>query len=251
MAGTGAGYDLSVTTFTRDGRVLQVTYAEKAVDLSGTALAICCKDGVVMASEKLLLSKLLVDGTNRRTGAIAKHCGLVSAGFTTDARQILNRARGEASNYKSSYDEIIPPSILAERLGLFVHQYTLYWSVRPFGASVLVGSYSKGQKPAVHYIDPSGLVLKYFGKALGKGKQLANTEIEKLKAEDMTCQEVLFYVAKIMYKVHDEKDKDFELECSWITDATNYEFQMVPRQLVQKAQDDAKKAIAEEDEDDD
>eukprot|EP00397_Hematodinium_sp_SG-2012_P041034 GEMP01045102.1.p1 GENE.GEMP01045102.1~~GEMP01045102.1.p1 ORF type:complete len:252 (+),score=56.14 GEMP01045102.1:46-801(+) len=251
MSGTGSGYDLSVTTFTPDGRVLQVQYAEKAVDISGTCLAVCCKDGVVMASEKLLLSKLLVDGTNRRTAAIDKHIGMVSAGFTTDARQILDRARGEASSYKSNYDEKIPPFMLAERLGLFVHQYTLYWSVRPFGASVLVGSYSKDTKPSLHCIEPSGLVFKYFGKALGKGKQLANTEVEKLKLSELTCKEVLFYLAKIMHKVHDEKDKDFELECSWITDATNYQFELIPRDVVQKAQEEAKKAIEEEDEDDD
>jgi len=251
MAGTGAGYDLSVTTYTKEGRVKQISYAEKAVDIAGTALAICCKDGVIMASEKLLLSKLLVEGTNRRTAAIDKHCGLVSAGLTTDGRQILDRARGEATSYKSNYDEEIPPFMLAERLALFVHQYTLYWSVRPFGASVLVASYSKGDMPSLYCVEPSGQVYKYFGKALGKGKQLANTELEKLKLDELTCVEALFHIAKIMHKVHDEKDKDFELECSWITEQTNYEFTMIPPDVVQKAEQDAMKAIKEEDEDDD
>eukprot|EP00438_Fugacium_kawagutii_P000738 Skav220482 [mRNA] locus=scaffold591:85776:86967:- [translate_table: standard] len=71
MAGTGAGYDLSVTTFSPDGRVFQagtnqVEYAGKAVENSGTTLAICCKDGVVFAAEKFLLSKMLVHGTAKR-----------------------------------------------------------------------------------------------------------------------------------------------------------------------------------------
>jgi len=249
MAGTGSGYDLSVTTFSPDGRVFQVGYAEKAVDVSGNALAFCCKDGVVMASEKWMLNKMLVPGTNRRTAAIDKHAGMVMAGFTTDARQILDRARGEAQSYKNNYGEKIPPFMLAERLGLFVHQYTLYWSVRPFGASVLIGTYSKGSKPELHCVEPSGLVYKYYGKSLGKGKQLANTEIEKLDLQNLTCKDALFHIAKIMHKVHDEKDKDFELEVSWITDDSNYEFQIVPRQLVEKAEEEAKKAIEDEDED--
>jgi len=219
--------------------------------VSGTALAVCCKDGVVMASEKILLSKLLIEGSNKRTAAIDKNAGLVMAGFNTDGRHLLDRARSESHSYKSNYDETIPPHLLAERLGLFVHQYTLYWSVRPFGASILIGTYNKDQSPEIHCVEPSGSVFKYFGKALGKGKQLANTEIEKLDLKSMTCKQALFYVAKIMQKVHDEKDKDFELECSWICDDSNYQFEMVPREEVKKAQEEAKKAIEEEDEDDD
>jgi len=251
MSGTGSGYDLSVTTFSPDGKVYQVQYAEKAVDVSGTAIAICCKDGVVMASEKLLLSKLLVEGTNRRTYAIDKSSGLVMAGFATDGRQILDRARQEAQSFRSNFDEQIPPFLLAERLGLFVHQFTLYWSVRPFGSSVMIGTYAKGGKPEVHIVEPSGLVYKYFGKAIGKGKQLANTEIEKLDLKNLTCKDALFHLAKIMHKVHDEKDKDFEFECSWVCDGSNNQFELVPRSLVIKAEEDAKKAIEDEDEDED
>lgn len=50
MSSIGTGYDLSVTTFSPDGRVFQIEYAAKAVDNSGTVVAIRCKDGVVMVS---------------------------------------------------------------------------------------------------------------------------------------------------------------------------------------------------------
>ena len=48
---SGAGYDLSVSTFSPDGRVYQVEYAAKAVENSGTTVGLCCKDGVVMGSD--------------------------------------------------------------------------------------------------------------------------------------------------------------------------------------------------------
>lgn len=254
MAGTGAGYDLSVTTFSPDGRVFQVEYAAKAVENSGTTVAICCKDGVIFAVEKFLLSKMLVPGTNKRIFPVHRTAGMSIAGFNADSRQIVARARSEAQNYQNAYNEEIPAEILAERIGLFVHAYTLYWSIRPFGCSVLLGCVDKDtKKPSLFCIDPSGLVYKYTGTAIGKGKQAAKTEIEKLLANGpsgVTCQEALVQVAKILHKVHDEKDKDFELEASWICPASNFEHSVVPTEMLKAAEAEAKRMIEAEEQED-
>ena len=50
-------------------------------------------------------------------------------------------------------------------------------------------------------VEPSGLTYNYFGCAIGKGKQPAKVEIEKLKLGDMTCRDVLKDVARIIYSV--------------------------------------------------
>eukprot|EP00933_Yihiella_yeosuensis_P029863 TRINITY_DN23516_c0_g1_i1.p1 TRINITY_DN23516_c0_g1~~TRINITY_DN23516_c0_g1_i1.p1 ORF type:complete len:253 (-),score=76.71 TRINITY_DN23516_c0_g1_i1:108-866(-) len=252
MAGTGAGYDLSVTTFSPDGRVFQVEYAGKAVENSGTALAISCKDGVVFATEKFLLSKMLVPGTNKRIFPVHRHAGMSMAGLVADARQLVARARQEAVQYKSSYDEEIPPEILAERLGMFMHAYTLYWSIRPFGCSALLGCVDKDTKePSVFCVDPSGMTFKYKGTAVGKGAQTAKTEIEKLYASnpEITCEQALTAVAKIINKVHDEKDKDFELEMSWICPGSNYQHAQVPADKIKAANEEAKRLLEAEQED--
>uniref|UniRef100_A0A0E0L451 Proteasome subunit alpha type n=1 Tax=Oryza punctata TaxID=4537 RepID=A0A0E0L451_ORYPU len=62
MSSIGTGYDLSVTTFSPDGRVFQVEYAGKAVDNSGTVVGIKCKDGIVLGVEKLVTSKMILKG---------------------------------------------------------------------------------------------------------------------------------------------------------------------------------------------
>ena len=61
------GYDLNADTFSPDGRLFQVEYATKAVDNGGTALGLVCTDGVVIGIEKLVNSKMLVRGSNRRS----------------------------------------------------------------------------------------------------------------------------------------------------------------------------------------
>jgi len=254
MAGTGAGYDLSVTTFSPDGRVFQVEYAGKAVENSGTAIAICCKDGIVFAVEKFLNSKMLVPGTIKRTFPVSRNAGMAMAGLLPDSRQLVARARSESHQYKSSYGEEMPPDLLAERVGLFVHAYTLYWSIRPFGCAALLGVVDKEtKKPHLYCIEPQGLVTKYMGTAAGKGKQAAKTEIEKLIAtlgDDLTCDKVLMHAAKIMHKVHDEKDKDFELEMAWICASSKFEYQSVPAALLKPAEEEAKRILEAEEQED-
>jgi len=99
MASSGSGYDLSSSTFSPDGRIFQVEYASKAVESAGTSLGLKCSDGIVMAVEKPLPSKMLLPNNSRRIHTVGSHAGLAVTGFVSDARQIVSRAREEASNY--------------------------------------------------------------------------------------------------------------------------------------------------------
>lgn len=53
-------------------------YAQKAVENSSTAIGLRGKDGVVIAVEKLVLSKLYDPGANKRIFHVDTHIGLVS-----------------------------------------------------------------------------------------------------------------------------------------------------------------------------
>ncbi|KAK2892312.1 hypothetical protein Q8A73_017977 [Channa argus] len=222
MSSIGTGYDLSASTFSPDGRVFQVEYAMKAVENSSTAIAIRCKDGVVFGVEKLVLSKLYEEGSNKRIFNIDRHVGMAVAGLLADARSLAEVAREEASNFRSNYGHDIPLKHLSDRVAMYVHAYTLYSAVRPFGCSFILGSYDKDDGPQLYMVDPSGISYGYWGCAIGKAKQAAKTEIEKLQMKEMTCRELVKEVAKIIYIVHDEvKDKAFELELSWVGESKN------------------------------
>jgi 20S proteasome subunit alpha 7 len=40
-------------------------------------------------------------------------------------------------------------------------------------------------------------IQRYFGTAVGKGRQAAKNEIEKLKLQEMTCRQAVFEVVKL------------------------------------------------------
>uniref|UniRef100_A0A3B4ZW90 Proteasome subunit alpha type n=1 Tax=Stegastes partitus TaxID=144197 RepID=A0A3B4ZW90_9TELE len=243
MSSIGTGYDLSASTFSPDGRVFQVEYAMKAVENSSTAIGIRCKDGIVFGVEKLVLSKLYEDGSNKRIFNIDRHVGMAVAGLLADARSLAEVAREEASNFRSNYGHDIPLKHLSDRVAMYVHAYTLYSAVRPFGCSFILGSYDKDDGPQLYMVDPSGISYGYWGCAIGKAKQAAKTEIEKLTHQN---KPPVLLVSRI-YIVHDEvKDKAFELELSWVGEVTNGRHEFVPKDVREEAEKYAKVSLTNE-----
>lgn len=137
----------------------------------------------MLATEKLVTSKLLKPGVNKRIATVDRHVGVVCSGLIPDGRHFVSRARDEASSWRDIYKNPIPLKALANRLGGYVQAYTLYNSVRPFGITAIVGGWDAegdlpvdgqvGQGPAVgaggkvqgakaggpglYMIEPSGL----------------------------------------------------------------------------------------------
>eukprot|EP01135_Chromosphaera_perkinsii_P007373 Nk52_evm21s805 gene=Nk52_evmTU21s805 len=52
-------YDSRTTIFSPEGRLYQVEYAMEAISHAGTCLGILTKEGIVLAAEKRITSKLL------------------------------------------------------------------------------------------------------------------------------------------------------------------------------------------------
>ncbi|KAG8340405.1 putative Proteasome subunit A N terminal signature Proteasome subunit [Trypanosoma vivax] len=228
----GSGHDQSTDVFSADGRVFQVEYACKAVDNCSTAVAACCKDGVVVAVEKILASRMLEKRSNDRIHAVDRHAGVCICGMLPDGKAIVTRARAEAENSREVFASPIMGSVLASRIGEFMHVYTTHFAYRPFGCSVIIASYAD-DGPQLYVSDPSGTVAGYYGIALGKGKTVAKTELEKLDFQTLTCEEAVVRLTNILHEVHDKsKDKLYEVEVAWVCDKTDREFQHVPAEMI-------------------
>ena len=233
-----------------DGRNFQVEYAMKAVENGGTSIGIKCKDGVVLAVEKIINSKLLVPGKNKRIQTIDRHIGVAYSGLLPDGRHFVNRGRDEARSFKSIYKNPISVPHLMDRLGIYVQNYTCYNSVRPFGIVSIVGGVDDNG-PHLSMLEPSGASWGYSGAATGKGRQTAKSELEKLDFETLTVKEAVKVAAKIINQAHeDNKDKDYELEISWCSlEETQGRHEFVPDELLQEAIKEAEEDDDEEDED--
>jgi len=202
--------------------------------------------------EKLISSKMLVEGSNRRVLNVGKNYGAALAGLMADSRQLVLRARIEASNYKMQYGSNISTDTLANRVATYVFQCTLQGAIRPFGSSMILGGWDERKGYSMFCIQPDGTCLGYTGIAIGKAKSSAQNELEKLNLKDMSARDAVKEIAKVIYKVHDDiKDPEFEMELSWICDESKQQHQLVPKELREAAWANAKAANEEEEDFDD
>merc|ERR1719469_1121900 len=75
---SGTDFDYDVGTLSPEGRIFQVEYAEKAVENSSTIAGVVCKDGVLLATEKIVINKMMISGTDKRVYSVTKNIGSVS-----------------------------------------------------------------------------------------------------------------------------------------------------------------------------
>lgn len=200
-----------------------------------------------------------------------------------DGHHFVDRARDEARAWRETFKTPISTSDLASRMGGYLQAYTLYQSVRPFGITAIIGGFDseleapvdgqvgsgpsvgaggkvEGKRhggPGLYMIEPSGMYWGYYGAATGKGRQAAKAELEKLNLAEgaLDLKQAVKEAARIIYVAQqDNKDKEFELEMSWISGVdgpTKGRHQDVPKELLEEAERLAKKAISEDDEDED
>ena len=256
MASSGSGYDLSAATFSPDGRIFQVEYATKAVENAGTVLGIKCSNGVVLGVAKPIHHKMVVatTGSYKRIHTCDTHVGVASTGFLPDARVLVQRTVEEAADWQESYGGKIPPHVLGERLGSYIHYFTLHGALRPFGAAVVMSGYDVDTKEySLQLIEPNGAPYMYYGVATGKGKQAAKTELEKLNLHKapIPVDEAVKHILRILHLLHQEqKDaKPFEVEVSWICEASGFKHQGVPKDILKSAEEWAKQQLEEEGDD--
>jgi len=172
------GYDRAITIFSPDGRLFQVEYAIEAVRRGTTAIGLRAANGVVLAVEKRILSKLVEEFTIEKIFKIDEHSGAAIAGLTADARILINQARVQAQINRLTYDEDIPIETMTRYIGDLKQRYTQTAGVRPFGVKLLIAGVD-ATGPKLYVTDPSGTYIGYQAVAIGSGEQTVTEFLEK------------------------------------------------------------------------
>lgn len=177
-----------------------------------------CSDGIILGTEKIVINKMMVSGTDKRVYSVSREIGCVVNGLVPDGRALMYRGREEAKQYQDNFGVKIPGQIVAERLANVAQMNTVYASQRPYGSSMVLATHDLIKGAALWMVEPSGACFQYYGCASGRGRQLARNEIEKGGFREQTVQEALPKVAKLLLKSQDEmKEKKQELELSTLT----------------------------------
>lgn len=196
----GAGYDRAITVFSPDGKLFQVQYAQEAVKRGLTALGIKVNEGVVLAAERKVRSKLVEEASVEKIFQVDEHIGAAASGLIADARVLIDQARVEAQINRLRYDEPMSVQMLAKRIGDIKQLYTQHGGVRPFGARLLIaGVDSDG--PHLFETDPSGVVAAYKAQAIGGGAPTVTETFEKRYEEGMSMDDAILMTLEALRAV--------------------------------------------------
>lgn len=196
-------------------------------------MGVVCKDGIILGTEKIVQSKMMVSGTDKRVYNVSKQVGFACNGLVPDGRAIMFRAREEAAQYEQMMGIKIPGKILSDRLALEFQMRTIYSSYRPYGTSCVFATHDNMKGAQLWMVEPSGQCFQYYGCASGRGKQLVRNEIEKGKFRDVTVAEAMPRVARMLLKAQDEmREKKMELELLVLSEETKWTSKILDRPTV-------------------
>ncbi|KAL6074786.1 Proteasome subunit alpha type-4 [Balamuthia mandrillaris] len=197
-------YDSRTTIFSPEGRLYQVEYAMEAISHAGAAVGILAQDGVVLAAEKKITSKLLEPGTrSEKMYKIDDNVACAVAGITADANILLNYARLAAQRYLFTYQEPIPIEQLVQQICDTKQGYTQYGGLRPFGVSLLYAGWDKHHGFQLFHSDPSGNYGGWKATAIGANNQGATSILKQDYKEDMTVKDAVQLAIKVISKTMD------------------------------------------------
>lgn len=175
----------------------------EAISHAGTAIGILSKDGIVLAAEKKVTSKLLEQDTSaEKMYALSKHIICAVAGIDSDASTLVDMARQRAQTYLATYGEEIPVEVLVKQLCDVMQGYTQFGGLRPFGVSFIYAGWDRHQGFQLYQSNPSGNYTGWLATSVGANNASAQTLLKQEYKPGSTlvdgCEQAMKVLAKTM-----------------------------------------------------
>ena len=233
-------YDRNVNTFSNQGRLYQVEYAMKAVEQGCTTLGIQTKDGVILAAEKKIASKLQIPSSIENIMKIDDHVICTYSGLRSDARALIERARIEAANHWFTFNERMP----VEAISLAVCDVCLSFAEkkkkkkgekrvvsRPYGVAMLIAGIDKDGKAKLFKNDPSGNYVRYKACCIGQGGENGLTTLQNSYNEDMNFDDAINLAGKVLKENLEQKINKDNVQIAHIKNKDKQIVQLTPEQI--------------------
>ena len=196
------GYDRAATMFAPDGHILQVEYAEKTIRLGSTSIGIVCKDGVIIVSDRRKKDSLIVEESADKINEVDDHIIAVSAGISSDARVLIDKARVLAQQHRVTYDSAPSTESIVRDIADIKQQFTQYGGGRPFGVSLMFAGLNG--KPYLYTTDVTGNYLRYHANAIGEKDEEIKEKLREYYKKELTTTEGVKLALKIFASVQGE-----------------------------------------------
>ncbi len=224
------GYDRSVSMFSPEGLLLQVEYAEKAVNLGSPILGMTFDKGVIIIGYRKGF-KLVIKDSIKKVFEIDEGIIAGAAGVMSDARRLIEKSQVIAQEHRIQYENRIDLLSLVKEIANIKQYYTQAGGLRPFGCSIIFGAV-ENNKPTLYVTTPSGIYVQYLARAIGKDSDKMNKILEKeFKVND------LGKTIKLGVKIFKETiGEEFNLSCLDVAYVTESEFKRLLEEELKKYQ---------------
>ncbi|KAK4999423.1 Proteasome subunit alpha type-6 [Elasticomyces elasticus] len=206
-------YDNDSVTFSPQGRIFQVEYAQEAVKQGSVVVGIVSKTHAVLAALKRNAEEL--SSYQKKIIPVDSHYGIALAGLASDARVLSNFMKQQSLASRLTYDRAILLSEITARIGDRAQTNTQHYGKRPYGVGLLIaGVDAKG--PHLFEFQPSGVTQEMVACGIGARSQMARTYLERCldDFEGATREELIKHALKAL-KESLSQDKELTVEnCS-------------------------------------
>ena len=201
-------YDRALTVFSPEGRLYQVEYALEAVRRGTLALAVKSDEGVVLASQIKVPTKLMDADSIDKIFQVDEHIGVAISGLHADSRALINYARVQAQSFRLTYDEPVRLSMLVKTIADLKQMYTQYGGIRPFGCALFFIAVD-ASGPQIYTTSPSGIYRSFKAYALGSGEASCREYLQDNYKDKMTFEELMnLSLNALKESIEEDLDKD-------------------------------------------
>ncbi|KAI9837431.1 MAG: hypothetical protein M1838_004795 [Thelocarpon superellum] len=169
-------YDNDSVTFSPQGRIFQVEYAQEAVKQGSVVVGLVSKTHTVLAALKRNAEEL--SSYQKKVIGIDDHLGIALAGLASDARVLSNFMKQQSLASKMTYGRPIPLERIVAQIGDRAQTNTQHYGKRPYGVGLLVAGVDE-TGPHLFEFQPSGMTQEMLACAIGARSQMARTYLER------------------------------------------------------------------------